>query len=133
MILTGRERRRVVRNRRCNLTDIPIRRGDIWLCDLSDSLGSEQAGTRPVVILQNDKGNDVSPLTTVIPLTSRKKHYIPTHVPLPKEADVAVDSLAMAEQIRCVDRCRLLRRLGSVGNENIMLVIANAVRQNLEL
>ena len=91
-------------------------------------------GTRPVIVLQNDKGNDVSPLTTVVPLTSKKKHYVPTHVALSADkTGVAVDSIAMVEQIRCVDKMRLLRRLGSVGNENIMLAIANAVRQNLKL
>ena len=87
-----------------------------------------------MIVLQNDKGNDVSPLTTVVPLTSKKKHYVPTHVALSADkTGVAVDSIAMVEQIRCVDKMRLLRRLGSVGNENIMLAIANAVRQNLKL
>ena len=132
--MTGRERRRVVRNRRCNLTEIPVRRGDIWLCDLSNALGSEQTGTRPVVILQNDKGNEASPITIVVPLTSRKKHYVPTRVPLPaKEAGVAVDSLAMVEQMRCVDRKRLLRKLGQITSQKLMQEIARTVRKNLEL
>jgi mRNA interferase MazF len=97
-------------------------------------LGCEQTGTRPVVILQNDKGNEVSPITTVVPLTSRKKHYVPTHVPLSaRDAGVAVDSLAMAEQIRCVDRCRLLRRLGRITNQKLMHDIACAIRKNLVL
>ena len=58
-----------------------IKRGDIWLCNLDDtSFGCEQSGRRPVIILQNDTGNAVSPVTTVVPLTSRIKHFVPTHV-----------------------------------------------------
>jgi len=91
-------------------------------------------GTRPVVILQNDKGNDVSPLTTVVPLTSRKKHPVPTHVPLPaKEAGVNKDSIAMVEQIRCVDQSRLLRKLGRITSQKIMQEIGRIIRQNLVL
>ena len=91
-------------------------------------------GTRPVVILQNNKGNDVSPLTTIVPLTSKKKHPIPTHVPLPaEEAGVAVDSIAMVEQIRCIDKRRLLRKLGHITSQKIMHEIARIVRQNLVL
>ena len=104
------------------------------MCDLAQACGSEQMGTRPVVILQNDKGNDVSPLTTVVPLTSRKKHPIPTHVLLPAEVTgVAVDSIAMIEQIRCVDKRRLLRKLGRVASKETMQQITRTVRQNLEL
>ena len=111
-----------------------VKRGDIWLCDLAHGSGSEQMGTRPVVILQNDKGNDVSPLTTVVPLTSKKKHYVPTHVTLPaNETGVSVDSIAMVEQIRCVDKMRLLRRLGRVTNPEVMQEIASVIRKNLVL
>ena len=91
-------------------------------------------GTRPVIVLQNDKGNDVSPITTIVPLTSQQKHAIPTHVTLPAdETGVAVDSIAMVEQIRCVDKMRLLRRLGRVTNPEVMQEIASVICKNLVL
>ena len=113
---------------------MPVKRGDIWLCDLAHGSGSEQMGTRPVIVLQNDKGNDVSPITTIVPLTSQQKHAIPTHVALPaNETGVSVDSIAMVEQIRCVDKRRLLRKLGSVTSTKAMQAISNAIRTNLAL
>ena len=91
-------------------------------------------GTRPVIVLQNDKGNDVSPITTIVPFTSQQKHAIPTHVALPaNETGVSVDSIAMVEQIRCVDKRRLLRKLGSVTSAKAMQAISHAIHTNLAL
>ena len=50
-----------------------VKRGEIYYADLSPVIGSEQGGVRPVVIIQNDKGNKYSPTTIVAPITSRKK------------------------------------------------------------
>ena len=53
-----------------------IKRGDIYYADLGDVFGSEQAGVRPVLIVQNDIGNKYSPTVIVAPLTSReRKHH----------------------------------------------------------
>ncbi len=58
-----------------------IRRGDIFYADLSPVRGSEQGGTRPVLILQNDIGNQYSPTTIVAAITSQiSKAKMPTHV-----------------------------------------------------
>ena len=55
----------------------PILRGDILYAELGAAVGSEQAGFRPVVVVQNDVGNRYSPTVVVAPLTSnvRKKHF----------------------------------------------------------
>ena len=50
-----------------------VRKGEIYYADLSPVVGSEQGGIRPVVILQNDKGNHYSPTTIVAAVTSRRK------------------------------------------------------------
>ena len=57
------------------------RRGDIFLADLDPVYGSEQGGTRPVVVLQNNTGNFYSPTLIVAPMTSNvwKKTSFPTH------------------------------------------------------
>ena len=110
-----------------------MRRGDIWLCDLPSSQGSEQSGTRPVVILQNDKGNTVSPVTTVIPLTSRMKHSIPTHVFVPAQlSGCPVDSYALVEQIRVVDQSRLTKRLGQL-HGSVLTHIGQVLCKNLQI
>lgn len=73
-----------------NITLLPIvneervlRRGDIYYADLGgfeQSVGSEQTGKRPVLIIQNDKGNIHSPTTIVAILTTKIKRHLPTHV-----------------------------------------------------
>ena len=61
-----------------------IRRGDIFYANLDPVIGSEQGGERPVLIIQNDKGNQHSPTVIVAAVTSRvnKKKSLPTHIPI---------------------------------------------------
>ena len=59
-----------------------VHRGDIYLADLGEGVGSEQRGERPVLIVQNNKGNIFSPTVTVLPITTKihKSEGMPTHV-----------------------------------------------------
>ena len=91
-----------------------IKQGEIYLADLSDGCGSEQGGTRPVVIVQNDVGNRYSPTTIVCPITSKKKKTIPTHVFVAPGEGVEKDSTVLCEQIRAVDQQRLIKKLGAI-------------------
>ena len=62
-----------------------IRRGDIYYADLRPVIGSEQGGTRPVLIVQNDTGNRHSPTVIVAAITSKMhKAKLPTHIELSK-------------------------------------------------
>ena len=84
-----------------------MRRGDVYYADLSGSTGSEQGGVRPVVIVQNDKGNKHSNTVIVAPVSSRlTKPPIPTHVMIP-EAIIQRSSMILLEQIRTLDKQRL--------------------------
>ena len=56
------------------------KRGDMYVADLGQGIGSEQANERPVVIVQNDKGNHYSDTTVIVPITSQMKADIPNHV-----------------------------------------------------
>lgn len=95
-----------------------VHRGEIYLVDLHDNVGSEQGGVRPAVIVQNDTGNNNSPTTIVCPLTSRQKKNIPTHVDLmAQECHLLVDSTVLCEQVRVIDRARIKRKLGEVNNK----------------
>lgn len=72
---------------------------------------SEQGGIRPVIVIQNDVGNKFSPTVIVLPITSEiKKENLPTQYVLHKmnKNGLDVDSMVLAEQIRVIDKSRLL-------------------------
>ena len=61
--------------------DLLVKRGDVFFADLSPVIGSEQGGTRPVLIIQNDIGNRFSPTVIVAAITAQiQKAKLPTHV-----------------------------------------------------
>jgi mRNA interferase MazF len=92
-------------------------RGEIYLADLPNPVGSEQAGVRPVLIVQNEKGNTHSPTTIICPLTSRNKTILDTHVLLtPIDCGIIKDSIVLCEQIRVIDKTRLRKKVGEIVN-----------------
>lgn len=103
-----------------------IKRGDIWMADLRiGTIGSEQGEVRPVLVVQNDVGNKFSPTVTVVPLTSRTKTNLPTHVEI-NDSCLPVLSTALVEQIRTIDKQRLIKHMGKL-NENVMNKINKAI------
>lgn len=100
-----------------------VRRGDVYWADLSGARGSEQGGRRPVLVLQNDKGNMYSPTTQVAPITSRDKKYMPTHFDLSNcNCGLPKDSIALVEQIRTIDKCRLEEKIGHIDKLNLIRI-----------
>lgn len=91
-----------------------IRRGEIYHADLDPVIGSEQGGYRPVVILQNNRGNYYSPTVIVAPITSRPKTKLPTHVPLKAMKGLEKDSVVLLEQLRTIDKSRLDDFVGNI-------------------
>ena len=93
-----------------------IKRGDIYYADLSPVVGSEQGGTRPVLIIQNDTGNENGPTTVVAAISSAiKKMYMPTHIMLDRTCGLKEKSIVMLEQIRTIDKTSELREyIGTV-------------------
>ena len=100
-----------------NKTFRSVYRGDIFYADLEPVIGSEQGGVRPVLVIQNDIGNRHSPTVIVAAITSRIKHRRqPTHVNLNgRQCGLHSDSTIMLEQLRTLDKQRLLGYVGSVG------------------
>ncbi len=96
---------------------ISIQRGDIYYADLPDVIGSEQSGFRPVLIIQNNVGNQYSPTTIVAIITGQlKSRHLPTHVFLKASSSgLPKDSMVMLEQIRTLDRGRLKTYIGNAG------------------
>lgn len=89
-----------------------LRRGEIYYTDLHGVVGSEQGGIRPVLIVQNDIGNRYSSTTIILPVTSAWKKSLPTHAELAPKCGLNRHSMVLAEQIRTIDRCRLLDYAG---------------------
>lgn len=93
-----------------------IKRGQIYLADLGEGYGSEQGGIRPVLVVQNNKGNKHSPTILVACITSKahSKHYLPTHYVIPKHVGLKYDSLVMMEQIKVIDEKRIIKYIGKL-------------------
>jgi mRNA interferase MazF len=93
-----------------------IKKNQIYYANLSPVRGSEQGGIRPVLILQNNVGNKMSPTVIVAAVTSKsKKTSLPTHVQIKLEdGKLPRESMAMLEQIRTIDKDRLLDYVGRV-------------------
>ena len=108
--------------------DATVRRGDIFYADLSPVVGSEQGGTRPVLIVQNDTGNKHSPTVIAAAITSQTgKAKLPTHISQPgREVGLTKDSVVLLEQIRTIDKRRLREHMGHV-DERMMNQIDSAL------
>ena len=111
--------------------DWVFRRGDIYLANLNPHKGSEQGGTRPVLVLQNNAGNFFSPTIIVAPITTRlRKPDLPTHRLLRKEGGLCRESMVELEQIRTIDKRRVTAYIGRVSRRT-MDEIEDAVLMSL--
>lgn len=100
-----------------------IKRGDIYYADLNPTVGCEQGGVRPVLIIQNNVGNHFSPTVIAAAITSRRKKDMPTHVLLDEEGTrLFADSRIMLEQVRTIDRERLKEYVGSANAATMQYV-----------
>ena len=111
---------------------LKFQRGDIYFIRLDNRMGSEQSGTRPAVILQNDVGNSCSPTLIVATLTSKteKKAAQPTHCLV--ELEGLEPSIVQAEQIFTIDKSRVKRFVGHLTPEE-MGRVDDAVKISLAL
>ncbi len=112
-----------------------IKRGDMFYADLSPTVGSEQGGIRPVMIVQNDVGNKYSPTVIAVAITSKlNKNKIPTHIEIDKEnVGLKTDSVILAEQVRTIDKSRLREKIGHIEDEKLLGKINNALGVSIGL
>ena len=110
------------------------RRGEVWLVNFAPTLGAEIRKTRPALIIQNDVGNRYSPIVIVAAITSQfDEELYPTEVFVePPEGGLSVPSVVLLNQIRSIDKRRLVRRLGALEAETMERVDA-AIEISLEL
>ena len=108
-----------------------IFKGDVFFANLNPVVGSEVGGIRPVVVIQNDIGNRYSS-TVIAAITSRtNKRELPTHVKVANTTGgLYTDSVIMLEQIRTIDKSRLLQYIGRV-DEGTLARIEEAAKASL--
>lgn len=91
-----------------------IRRGEIYWVDWNPGRGSEQVGIRPALVIQNDIGNKVSPITIVAAISKSIQIY-PINVEIKSsESGLDKDSAVKLNQIRTIDKSRLIKKLGKL-------------------
>lgn len=95
-----------------------LQRGDIYIVELNGE-GSEQRGSRPCLIIQNDMGNTYSNTTIILPITSQNKRYTKTHVDI---ECLRYPSTVLCEQIRVLDKSKLQRKIATLSAEKMMEV-----------
>ena len=100
-------------------------RGEIYFVNFDPAQGSEQGGTRPALIIQNNTGNLHSPTLIVAPITSSMKPRLPVHLPISGVHSLRKDSTLLLEQIRVVDKSRVGKYLGTIGYMGMKLVDAS--------
>ena len=106
-----------------------VKRGEIYYADLSPVVGSEQGGVRPVLVVQNDIGNKFSPTIIGVPITSKAKISMPTHIAIEgNKYGLEKDSIILAEQIRTLDKSRLKEKVGRLDKK-----VLNEVKRAIEI
>lgn len=101
--------------------DNQILRGQIYYADLETTVGSEQGGIRPVLIVQSNIGNKYSPTTIIVAMTARvhTKHDLPTHHFISSSVGLKHDSIVLLEQIRTIDKARLRGYIGTINKDDM--------------
>lgn len=110
------------------------RRGEIWLIDFGESVGREQSGTRPALVVSADALNDgLAGVVIVVPLTTAHRD-LPSHIEIDNDEASGLDevSYAKCEDIKSVSELRLITRLGVV-NEQAMFGVARALSFLIDL
>ncbi len=113
------------------MKDFP-RRGDVWLVNWNPARGSEQAGKRPALVIQNDIGNEKAPTTIVAAISGTVRVY-PMNVPVrPPEGGLERPSIIKTGQILTISKERLEKRLGTLTQKR-MDEVDRAIKLSLSL
>ena len=109
-----------------------IMRGEVYYADLSPVIGSEQGGYRPVLVVQNNKGNKYSTTIIIAPVSSRvTKNPLPTHVFIELEG-LQKRSVVLLEQLRTIDKKRIRERVGMI-SDDLMSLVNQAMKTSLDI
>lgn len=112
-----------------------VLRGEVYLVRFDPVEGSEVSKTRPALVLQNDIANRTSPVTIVAAISSQfnPTHLYPTEVLIKVgEAGLTIDSVVLLNQIRTIDKARLVSLIGKV-EPKTMLEVERAIKVSFGL
>lgn len=100
-----------------------MKRGQVYYADLRPTVGSEQGGIRPCLIIQNDAGNLHSPTVIIATMTTQSKNNLPTHVAVSQE-DYCLDinTTILLEQLRTIDKSRISSFVGRLSDSTMKKV-----------
>jgi mRNA interferase MazF len=117
------------------MTSIHLKRGEIYYAALDPVVGSETGKTRPVLIVQNDIGNQYSLTTIVAVITeySEKKATYPICVAIRKDSGLKKDSIVNLSQIRTLDKMRLTGAKLATLPDELMEKVDTALKHSLAL
>lgn len=92
-----------------------VKYGDIFLVDFDGAKYSEQQGKRPAIVVSNNVGNEYSPTILVVPLTTKNKKDLPTHMTIaPQNSGLKEVSTALFEQVKVADKKRIIKKIGKL-------------------
>ena len=110
-----------------------IQRGEIYSATLGNTVGSEQDGQRPVLILQRSRLCRSSPTVIVAPITAQLKYpFMRAHHVLDEQCPLHERSMVLTEQVRAIDKRRLGAYIGRLQASD-MLAVGLALRYSLGL
>ena len=111
-------------------------RWNVFLANLDPVIGPEQGKTRPVLVISEEDVNQLLSIVNVLPITSRKegRKVYPNEVLLNEgQAGLTRESIILCQQIRTLDKKRLIKRLGTISDESIRTGIIDALNFQLGL
>ncbi len=111
-----------------------IKRGEVYIAALDPVVGREISKTRPVVVISNNKNNEFAGKVTVLPVTSKNVTAVyPFEVFLSQgKANLPKDSKIKADQIRTLDKSRIIKHIGSL-DKNVLDTVETALKIHLAL
>ncbi len=110
-----------------------IQRGDLFWANLDPTIGVEIQKRRPVVVISNNAINQYSQLVIVVPITTNLNRFSPSHILLPRgEGGLGQDSKVLTEQIRALDKQRLVNKIGTISPQYLAL-IEKAILNSLDM
>ena len=115
------------------------KRGEIWTCQLGKNIGSEENKIRPIIIIQNNTGNERSPTTIIVPISNIPKK-IAVHIEL-KRSDYTLEEgeteeitgTILCEQIKVISKARLGRHIATLKDEFISKFLNPKLKRSIKL
>ncbi|CAN5172500.1 type II toxin-antitoxin system PemK/MazF family toxin [soil metagenome] len=110
------------------------RRGEVFLVSFDPTVGSEIRKTRPALVIQNDVANEFSPITIVAAITTKFGPTLrPTEALISSgEGGLTQPSVVLLNQLRSIDRSRMIKKLGVVDPLTLKRV-GNCLKISLDL